>query len=241
MQNAVGEIINGKIEKGEKILAALIDPDKANINHLTQLLSTSNRAKLDLLFVGGSVLTSGNTQNTITNIKSICDLPCVLFPGSPDQICNEADAILLLALVSGRNAELLIGRHVESALRLKESNLEILSTAYMLIDGGAPTTVSYISGTTPIPSDKPGLAAMTALAGEQLGKQLIYMDAGSGAKQPIPANMIKAVRQYTTAPIIVGGGIRTSEGIKRAWDAGADVVVIGNMLETHPEFLNELN
>lgn len=233
----IKELIAGK----KKLLAALIDPDKADLAHLKRLLSTSNLAKIDLLFVGGSVLTSGNTQQTISDIKSICDKPCVLFPGSPDQICNDADAILLLALVSGRNPELLIGKHVESALRLQQSNLEILSTAYMLIDGGSQTTVSYISGTSPIPNDKPGLAAMTALAGEQLGKHVIYMDSGSGAKNAIPAEMISAVRRHTQIPIIVGGGIRTPEGIRAAWNAGASVVVVGNMLETHPEFLNELN
>ncbi len=233
----IKEIIAGN----KKLLAALIDPDKADLAHLKRLLSTSNLAKIDLLFVGGSVLTRGNTQQTISDIKSICDKPCVLFPGSPDQICNEADAILLLALVSGRNPELLIGKHVESALRLQQSNLEILSTAYMLIDGGSQTTVSYISGTSPIPNDKPGLAAMTALAGEQLGKHVIYMDSGSGAKNAIPTEMISAVRQHTQIPIIVGGGIRTTEGIRTAWDAGANVVVVGNMLETNPEFLHELN
>ncbi|MBO6518183.1 MAG: geranylgeranylglyceryl/heptaprenylglyceryl phosphate synthase [Bacteroidia bacterium] len=236
----VGSLIKEKITSGQKMLAALIDPDKAEMSHLSSLLSTANLSKIDLLFVGGSVLTNGNTQQTISDIKSICDTPCVLFPGSPDQICPDADAILLLSLLSGRNPELLIGKHVESALRLQQSQLEILSTAYILIDGGAPTTVSYISGTTPIPANKPGLAAMTALAGEQLGKHLIYMDAGSGAKNPIPVETIQAVRKHTTIPIIVGGGIRTTEGIKAAWNAGADVVVVGNMLEENPAFLQEV-
>ncbi len=240
MQNTVEAYISQKTTAGDRLLAVLIDPDKADLNHLKKLLQPSHCAKIDLLFVGGSVLTSGNTQQTVRDIKSICDIPCVLFPGSPDQITPEADAILLLSLISGRNPELLIGKHVESALRLKQSQLEILSTGYILIDGGAPTTVSYISGTTPIPDNKPGLAAMTALAGEQLGKSLIYMDAGSGAKNPIPAEMIQAVRSQIDTPIIVGGGIRSAQGIQHAWDAGANIVVIGNLLETQPEFLDQL-
>lgn len=222
------------------MLAILIDPDKAAPEHLQNVLKNANIEKVDLLLIGGSVLTHGNIHDTIKTVKSLCDIPCIIFPGSPDQISSEADAILLLSLISGRNPELLIGKHVESALRLKQSNLEILPTGYILIDGGAPTTVSYISGTTPIPANKPGLAAMTALAGEQLGFGIIYMDAGSGAKNPIPPQMISSVREHTNQPIIVGGGIRTTEGIRAAWNAGADVVVIGNRLEEDPDFLTSL-
>lgn len=240
MGKKIADFIQSNKGKGKKLLAVLIDPDKANSNHLQNVLRPENVAKIDLLFIGGSVLTSGNIHDTIKLVKSLCDIPCIIFPGSPDQISASADAILLLTLISGRNPELLIGKHVESALRLKQSNLEILSTGYILIDGGAPTTVSYISGTTPIPSNKPGLAAMTALAGEQLGLQIIYMDAGSGAKNPIPAQMIEAVRSHTSQPIVVGGGIRTTEGIHAAWNAGADVFVIGNRLEEDPGFLENL-
>ncbi len=240
MGEKIAAFINDSKRTGKKLLAVLIDPDKANPEHLQNVLQPGNIAKIDLLFIGGSVLTSGNIHDAIKTVKSLCDIPCVIFPGSPDQISSEADAILLLSLISGRNPELLIGKHVESALRLKQSNLEILPTGYVLIDGGAPTTVSYISGTTPIPHNKPGLAAMTALAGEQLGLQIIYMDAGSGAKNPIPTAMIEAVRSNTNQPIVVGGGIRTAEGIHAAWNAGADVVVIGNRLEEDPDFLKKL-
>ncbi len=240
MGTKIANFILSNKRNGQKMLAVLIDPDKAQASHLKNLLRPENISKIDLLFIGGSVLTSGNIHQTIESVKSLCDIPRVIFPGSPDQISSAADAILLLTLISGRNPELLIGKHVESALRLKQSNLEILPTGYILIDGGAPTTVSYISGTTPIPANKPGLAAMTALAGEQLGLGIIYMDAGSGAKNPIPAQMITSVREHTNQPIVVGGGIRTMEGIHAAWNAGADIVVIGNRLEEDPGFLQNL-
>jgi phosphoglycerol geranylgeranyltransferase len=240
MGTKIANFIISNKQNGKKLLAILIDPDKASPQHLKNVFTPENVAKIDLIFIGGSVLTSGNIDDTIELVRAQCDKPCLIFPGSPDQISSKADAILLLSLISGRNPELLIGKHVEAALRLKQSGLEILSTGYILIDGGAPTTVSYISGTSPIPSDKPGLAAMTALAGEQLGKQIIYMDAGSGAAKSIPTQMISAVREHTSQPIVVGGVIRTIEGIKNAWTAGADVVVIGNRLEEDPEFLFEL-
>lgn len=240
MGTKIANFIISNKQNGKKLLAILIDPDKASSQHIKNVFTPENVAKIDLIFIGGSVLTSGNIDDTIDMVKSSCDLPCIIFPGSPDQISNKADAIFLLSLISGRNPELLIGKHVESALRLKQSKLEILPTGYILIDGGAPTTVSYISGTSPIPSDKPGLAAMTALAGEQLGKKIIYMDAGSGAKNSIPTTTIKAVRDHTTEPIVVGGGIRTIEGIHNAWNAGADVVVIGNQMEEDPDFLKSL-
>jgi phosphoglycerol geranylgeranyltransferase len=240
MAKKIAGFIKSNIEINKKLLAVLIDPDKASLSHIKNLLKPENVDKIDLVFVGGSVLTSGNIEDAIQSIKQTCSLPCVIFPGSPDQISPNADGLLLLSLISGRNPDLLIGKHVESALRLKQSKLELLSTGYILIDGGAPTTVSYISGTTPIPSNKPGLAAMTALAGEQLGLHLIYLDAGSGAKQAIPPAIIESVRAQTNQPIIVGGGIRTIEGIRLAWESGADIVVIGNRLEEDPNFLNDL-
>lgn len=240
MGKKIAEFVNHNKQCGKKLLAVLIDPDKAEHQHIKNVLKPENVAKIDLIFIGGSVLTSGNIHDAIEIVKATCDVPCVIFPGSPDQISSKADAILLLSLISGRNPDLLIGKHVESALRLKQSNLEILSTGYILIDGGAPTTVSYISGTSPIPADKPGLAAMTALAGEQLGMDIIYMDAGSGARTPIHANTISSVREHTIQPIVVGGGIRSIEGIHSAWNAGADIVVIGNRLEEDPDFLNKL-
>lgn len=224
----------------EKSLAVLIDPDKSGEAHLRRLLSESNLPHIDFIFVGGSLLTSGNMHDTVCTIRSICTKPIVIFPGDANQIDSEADAILLLSLISGRNPELLIGKHVTSAIHLKRSGLEIISTGYMLIDGGVETTASYVTGTSPLPSNKPGIAAMTGLAGEQLGLKVLYMDAGSGAREPVPASLIHAVRSQVSIPIIVGGGIRNKKGILEAWNAGADVVVIGNALEENPELLPQL-
>lgn len=216
-------------------MAALIDPDKADEAHLNAVLSPHNLEHLDLLLVGGSLLTSGNIQSTLKNIRRRCSLPLIIFPGEIDQVSEAADAILLLSLISGRNPELLIGKHVAAALSLKQANIEIIPTGYMLIDGGTETTASYVSGTKPLPANKPGIAAMTALAGSQLGLKVIYMDAGSGAIQPVSAAMIREVRKHVDLPVIVGGGIKTGSGIEQAWDAGADVVVVGNALESNPD------
>lgn len=231
--------IESKAKQGKKQLAILIDPDKAERNMLENLIKQAG-SKADLLLVGGSLVTGGNMDRTLETLKELSDIPTIIFPGSPSQISSQADAIFLLSLISGRNPELLIGKHVEAASDLKKSGLEIIPTGYILVDGGRTTTVSYISSTVPIPGDKPEIAAVTALAGEQLGLRVIYMDAGSGALNPIPAKMISAVRSSTDLPIVVGGGIKTIEGIHAAWNAGADVVVVGNKLESNPELLNAL-
>jgi putative glycerol-1-phosphate prenyltransferase len=173
-------------------------------------------------------------------LKAHTQIPVILFPGGNHHIEPEADALLLLSLVSGRNPEFLIGQHVVAAPLLKRSGLELLSTGYILIDGGAPTTVSYVSNTQPIPADKAGIAASTALAAEQLGHKIIYLDAGSGAKNAVPPRLINAVRKEVTAPLIVGGGIRTPEAARAAWQAGADIVVVGNAAEDDPDRLEAI-
>jgi phosphoglycerol geranylgeranyltransferase len=215
MNSELLSYIESQANKGKKLLAILIDPDKANPQNLSELLEKVN-AKADLLLVGGSLVTSGNMDQTLLEIKKRSDLPCIIFPGSPSQISSHADAIFLLSLISGRNPELLIGKHVEAAAALKKSKIEIIPTAYLLVDGGRTTTVSYISSTVPIPSDKPEISAVTALAGEQLGLRITYLDAGSGASKPVPQDMIKMVRQSVSSPIVVGGGIKTKEGIHAA-------------------------
>lgn len=222
------------------MLAVLIDPDKSDKAHLSVLLSRENLQHIDMLFIGGSLLVSGNIRTTLSDIRELCDLPLVIFPGDADQIDDQADAILLLSLISGRNAELLIGKHVSSAMKLKRSGLEIISTGYMLVNGGVETTASYVTGTNPLPNNKPGIAALTALAGQQLGLNLIYLDAGSGALQSVPSSLIKAVRQQVEIPVVVGGGIRNKKSIEEAWSAGADIVVIGNALEEDPQILTSL-
>ncbi len=223
-----------------KGVAVLIDPDHVADKNIAHYVARVTEAQPDFVFVGGSLITSGNFDDLVQEIRQATELPLVLFPGSPTQLTQHVDAVLLLSLVSGRNAELLIGHHVTAAPRIRELGLEAVATGYMLIDGGKPTTASYISNTAPIPRDKPTIAAVTALAAEQLGMHCIYLDAGSGAAQPVPVEMIRAVRENTHLPIIVGGGIRSREARDQAHAAGADLVVIGTALEHHPEMAAEL-
>lgn len=223
-----------------KALAVLVDPDKASPEHLDRLVPLAVAAGVGYFFVGGSLLVSGILKTTVRAIKERCSIPVVLFPGAATHLSPAADALLYLSLISGRNPELLIGQQVLSAPAVKRSGLEVLSTGYMLVDGGAPTTVSYISNTTPLPRHKPDIAVSTALAGELLGMKLIFMDAGSGAPQPVPADMIHAVAGQIDIPLVVGGGIRTALQAYDAAAAGANIVVIGNVLEESPELLPEL-
>lgn len=235
------DLLNANKFKNRKQLAVLIDPDKSEIEYLEHLLQLANENAVDFLFVGGSLLLEDKFDKCVRFIKSNSSIPVVLFPGSPGQIHEEADAILLLSLISGRNPDLLIGQHVVAAPRLKASELEILPTAYILVDGGKPTTVSYMSGTLPIPADKPGIAASTAMAGEMLGLKVNYLDAGSGALNPVCPKIIAAVKKATDTPLIIGGGIRTTAELRSAYEAGADLVVIGNAFEEHPSLLSELS
>ena len=236
----VYETIQEKKKKGQKAFAVLIDPDKVTPASLATLVQRAVAARADYLFVGGSLVISDTLDSCILQIKQECDIPVILFPGSPSQISKHADALLYLSLISGRNPELLIGQHVISAPFVKRSGLEIIPTGYMVIDGGAPTTVSYISNATPLPADKPDIALCTAMAGEMLGKKLIYMDAGSGAKKPITEEMIAAVAQNIEVPLIVGGGIRDAEKAYLNCKAGADVIVIGNAIEKDLGLVKEM-
>lgn len=225
---------------GEKQLAVLIDPDKANDQQLDQLIRTAILAKVDYFFIGGSLLMSDRLGLCLQQIGRFCSIPRILFPGNALQVHPEADAILLLSLISGRNPEFLIGQHVIAAPSLKKSALEIMPTSYLLIDGGAPTSVSYMSNTTPIPADKSDIAQCTAMAGEMLGHRLVYMDAGSGARRPIPTDTIRAVSQNVDIPLIVGGGIRKPEAALNAIQAGADVIVVGTASERDPLILVDM-
>ncbi len=219
----------------------LIDPDKAEGDNFDNLLIASISCQIDYFLIGGSLISSDRLSYVLNKTARIKNIPKILFPGNSLHIDNKADGILFLSLISGRNPEYLIGQQVISAPILKNSGLEILSTGYMLIDGGVSTTVSYISNTTPIPNSKNDIAVATALAGEMLGNKLIYLDCGSGAKYTVPAKMIEAVRKNINLPLIVGGGIRTAEQASSAWNAGADIVVVGNALEENPGFLYDLN
>jgi putative glycerol-1-phosphate prenyltransferase len=222
---------------GKKKFAVLIDPDKLDLKEIEPLVELAEKAAVDYFFVGGSLVVNNELDNMISHIKALSTIPVVLFPGSSRQLSYKADGLLLLSLISGRNAELLIGKHVEIAPYLKISPLEILSTGYMLIDGGVPTSVSYMSNTFPIPADKNSIAVCTAMAGEMLGLKLLYMDAGSGAQRPISTAMIDAVSSATDLPLLIGGGIRTAEQARANVRAGADVIVVGNALEQQPHLM----
>ena len=242
MNQRIIEELNEKRKSGRKSFAVLIDPDKiADPQQCIRLANLCVENKVDYFFVGGSLITNDNLNSIIQILKSYSDIPVILFPGNTMQIDISADAILFLSLISGRNPELLIGQHVLAAPFLKKSNLEILSTGYMLIDSGKSTTVSYMSNSTPIPSDKPTVAACTAMAGEMLGMKLIYMDAGSGAQNPVPVKMISVVRKSINAPLIIGGGIRSAEHAKNALNAGADMLVVGNGIEKNLNLLIEVS
>ena len=218
----------------------MLDPDKVEQDALTALLTRTKEYPVDFFLVGGSLVTEYVHREVIATIRQHTTTPVVLFPGNPLHIEPSADAILFLSLISGRNPEFLIGQHVIAAPLLKKSGLEILPTGYMLVESGTQTTVSYVSGTMPLPYDKPGIAACTAMAGEMLGLQLLYLDAGSGARRPVSLDMIAAVRAVVDTPLIVGGGINTGEKAYEALKAGADVIVVGNGIEQDPDLLPQL-
>ena len=238
-QHIYKELLERK-QKGQKSFAVLIDPDKVNPPAIEQLVKLSVDAGVDYFLVGGSLVISNQLDEVVQQIKAACDIPVILFPGSPSQVSKYADGLLYLSLISGRNPELLIGQHVISAPFVKQSGLEIISTAYMVVDGGAPTTVSYISNAAPLPSDKNEIAMCTAMAGEMLGMKVVYMDAGSGAKRPISESMIQAVAQQIEAPLIIGGGITDPEKAYRNCKAGADMIVIGNAIEKNATLIKEM-
>jgi putative glycerol-1-phosphate prenyltransferase len=222
------------------MLAILVDPDKQDFACLNKTIAICNNADVDFIFVGGSLLTSGDLAKTVRFIKENSSIPVILFPGSPNQITNYADGILFLSLISGRNPEFLIGNQVVAAPFVKKSNLEVLSTGYMLVDGGTQTTASYVSNTNPLPYDKPEIAAVTALAGEFLGMKLIYIDGGSGAKKCVSLEMIKKTKEIISIPLLIGGGIRTPQAANEIYLAGADMLVIGNGAEENRALITEI-
>ena len=236
-------IYNSLVERkhlGKKSFAVLVDPDKVNDSKMQHLVNVAVAAKVDYFLVGGSLVISNYLDECVQIIKKSCNIPAILFPGSPSQVSKYADALLYLSLISGRNPELLIGQHVVSAPFVKQSGLEIMSTGYMVIDGGAPTTVSYISNATPLPADKNEIAMCTAMAGEMLGMKLIYMDAGSGAKTPITESMIYQVAKSISVPLIIGGGITEPEKAYLNCKAGADLIVVGNAIEKDENLIAEM-
>ena len=238
-----GTILTSLVElrtQKRKAFAVLIDPDKVDMQQVSQLTHLCNDAGVDYIFMGGSLMMSSHLDACIQQVKSVYPNPVLLFPGSPSQLSSYADGLLYLSLISGRNPELLIGAHVVSAPMVRASGLEIISTGYMVVDGGVATTVSYMSGSAPLPHDKDDIAICTAMAGEMQGKQVLYMDAGSGARKSISETMIQKVSTGTGIPLIVGGGIREAEQAYRCGMAGADVIVVGNAIEKDPALIQEM-
>ncbi len=233
--NNIYSSITSAIQSGKKLFAVLIDPDKYLGSKFTDLLC---KVQPDIILIGGSI-THESTELVIEDIKKSCQIPIIQFPGHLQQFSDKADALLFLSLISGRNPDLLIGQHVITAPFIKKAGTETISTGYILIESGETTSVEYMSNTSPIPRTKNDIAAATALAGEMLGNKLIYLEAGSGAKLPVPTSMIEAVKEKITVPLIVGGGLRSTKEIKNAIDAGADIIVIGNTLEKEPELMLE--
>lgn len=240
MANAIYHSLVSRKKAGKKSFVVLIDPDKVNDNSLESTIRLASEARVDYFFVGGSLVVSSYLDECVQLIKKSCSIPVILFPGSPSQVSRYADALLYLSLISGRNPELLIGQHVVSAPMVKKSGLEIMPTGYMVVDGGAPTTVSYISNASPIPANKEEIAVCTAMAGEMLGMKLIYMDAGSGAQKPISEQMIGAVSRSIEVPLIIGGGITDPEKAYINCRHGADVIVVGNAIEKDPSLIREI-
>jgi putative glycerol-1-phosphate prenyltransferase len=235
----MGSILEGIVSasrSGRKLFALLIDPDKFSPRAIT----AAHRAKADLLLVGGSHITNGNFERCIASLRRSSKIPVVIFPGNAFQVSSKADGILFLSLISGRNPDLLIGQHVLAAPVLKKSRLEIIPTGYMLIDGGRTSSAAYISHTLPIPADKTDIAVSTAVAGELLGLRLLYLEAGSGARFPVSAALIREVKKNVRVPVIAGGGIRTPAAARKACAAGADVIVVGNAAEKNASVITAI-
>ncbi|MBP93149.1 MAG: geranylgeranylglyceryl/heptaprenylglyceryl phosphate synthase [Flavobacteriaceae bacterium] len=228
------------VTSGKKILAVLIDPDKIAIKHIPSFIGKVNKSVANYVFVGGSDVAEQQTEIVVQTIKKHTRLPIVLFPGDITQITNQANALLFLSLISGRNPDYLIGKHVEAVSKLKDSNLEIISTGYVLIENGKQTAVQRVTETVPLQNNNIQLIADTAKAGELLGMKLIYLEAGSGALQPVSKEIIKKVKTNISIPLIVGGGIRNLKQLKQAYQAGADLVVIGTAFENDESFFDEL-
>lgn len=233
-------ILNTIASKSNSI-AVLIDPEKSdNGTFLLELLKKAAFAGIDYIFIGGSTVTRAQFSITVDFIKEHSSIPLIIFPGSANQISPKADGLLYLSLLSGRNPDYLIGHHIESAAELIQMDLEIIPTAYLLIDGGTQSSVAYVSQTTPIPRDKISIVKNTAIAGKLQGKKVLYLDAGSGAKYSVPVEIISSIKELEL-PIIIGGGIKTIEQIQNCHTAGASIVVIGNKLEEDSDFLLDIH
>ncbi|MDP2067386.1 MAG: geranylgeranylglyceryl/heptaprenylglyceryl phosphate synthase [Lutibacter sp.] len=236
MNNSILAFIQKASVKGEKLLAILLDPDKTSLDKLPEISSRIDTLNANFIFVGGSFVENQLTDLFVKTLKKNTKLPVILFPGDFSQLTNYADGLLFLSLLSGRNPEYLIEQQIKSVPFLKNSNLEIIPTGYILIDGGTNSSVFKMSNTKPISQENIQLAVDTAVAGMYKGKQLIYLEAGSGAKVPVNSKLISAVKQHISIPLIVGGGIKTKEQLENAYANGADLVIIGTAFENNASF-----
>lgn len=236
MKNLYQDIVQAKAQN-RKLLAILLDPDKVNPENIAVISKKIMASPATHVLVGGSTV-EGSIDTFILELQSNIHLPILLFPGHPSQLSTHADGILFLMLLSGRNPDFLIGYHVQSVPMIEKSGLEVISTGYLLIESGAETAVERVSQTLPLPRDNSDYVAQTAKAGELIGNQLIYLEAGSGAKWPVPLEMVSAVSGKVNVPLIVGGGIRSLGEIEKTFEAGADMVVIGTAFENNPDFFN---
>ncbi|MEC4003267.1 geranylgeranylglyceryl/heptaprenylglyceryl phosphate synthase [Flavobacterium sp. SUN052] len=231
------QILNSKT-KGEKLLAILLDPDKLAVENLSHLIQKINQSPATHILVGGSSFNGTHLDELIIELKSKINLPFLLFPGNPTQISGEADGILFLTLLSGRNPDYLIEHQVNAVPILNKTNLEVISTGYILVESGAETAVERVSQTKPLDRNNPNYVLQTAQAGAFIGNKLIYLEAGSGAQLCVPTEMITLVSQNIKIPLIVGGGIRSKKEIENSFNAGADMVVIGTAFENDINFFN---
>lgn len=232
--------INDSILNGEKLLAVLIDPDKFSVETTCRFIKKVNISIATHIFVGGSTVDDDATEILVAEIKKYTNLPIVLFPGDVTQITDEADAILFLSLISGRNPDYLIGKHVQAVSKLKETSLEVIPTGYVLIESGKETAVEHVTSTKPMSRDGIQDIVDTTKAGELLGMKLVYLEAGSGATVPVDANIITLVKKNLKIPLIVGGGIRCKQQLEDAYKAGADLVVIGTAFEDDESFFDSM-
>jgi phosphoglycerol geranylgeranyltransferase len=242
MENPVYKNILQKFSDRKKQYWILLDPDDFSGNEITNVIETAQNCAIDAVLVGGSLVHTDSLENFIEKIKEKTSIPIILFPGDSSQIAKNADAILFMSLISGRNPDFLIGQQVKGAVQIARSKVEPISMGYMLIESGAVTSVEFMSGTRPIPKEKPNIAVAHALAAQFLGMKMIYLEAGSGAKNTVPDEMISAVKKSVSIPVIVGGGIRDGETAKQKFLAGADILVTGNMLskENGAEIMKEI-
>ena len=225
-----------EIFPGKTSIGLLLDPDKSRGESLKNILAIAEDCHTDFILTGGS-LTFNSIDNLIDEVRKQCSIPVVLFPGNLLQLSLKADIIMLLSLISGRNPELLIGNHIIAAPFLKPVREKLVSVGYILINCGSTTSVEYISQTESIPCDKPDIVVATAMAGEMLGLNMVYLEAGSGAAIPIPASIIEAVRENISIPLAVGGGIRNKKEVEDIFKAGADLIILGNECEKNPDLL----